>query len=313
MGPDPTSDSFFSWNPVPSGKKVMLYDETLRDGLQSSSVRIPDLEGKTAILDAMDRFGIQTACLGFPAVSQSAKADCIASALHIRRTRLRLRPTLVARTLEQDITPVFSVCEKSGISHEVLLFLGVGYARQFCENWEESRLIRMMASAVDLTAKNGLATTFVIEDAARTHPGLLETFFKAAVDNGASRLILTDTVGAAEPSGVRAMVTFVRDMLASNGFREAGLDFHGHMDRGLGVVNSLAAIEAGVDRVHACAMGAGERCGNTPMEQLLLNLHLSGCEHNCDLAGLPAYCGTVATRLHLSILPIPLLWAGTPL
>ena len=71
------------------------------------------------------------------------------------------------------------------------------------------------------------------------------------------------------------------------------LDWHGHQDRGLGVINSIAAIEGGADQVHGSALGVGERVGNTPMDQLLVNLKLMGWIDN-DLSRLRDYCEKAA-------------------
>jgi len=66
------------------------------------------------------------------------------------------------------------------------------------------------------------------------------------------------------------------------------LDWHGHRDRDLSVINSIAAVEAGVDQVHATGIGIGERVGNTPMDLLLVNLKLEGYIKQ-DLTALPEY------------------------
>ena len=249
----------------------------------------------------MSQVGLETACLGFPAIGSRMEKDCLDCVRHIRDNRLSLSPTLVARTLVSDIQPILTICDESGIKSEVLLFLGVGYARQICENWDQKGLLKMVETAVKYAVGNCLQATFVIEDASRTHPDILKTFFLAALDAGATRLVLTDTVGAADPSGIRALVKFTRRLLDEKGFGEVGLDFHGHMDRGLGVINSLTAMAAGVDRIHGCGLGVGERSGNTPMEQLILNLDIMGYETRYDLTGLPHYCQTIAAGLKIVI------------
>jgi 2-isopropylmalate synthase len=123
--------------------------------------------------------------------------------------------------------------------------------------------------------------------------------YGAAIDCGATRLCLADTVGHATPDGVRALVRFVKREII--GTKPVRLDWHGHRDRGMGVVNCLAAIEAGVDRVHATALGVGERVGNAEMDLLIVNLNLLGA-HRHDLHKLPAYCRLVAEAVGV---PIP--------
>ena len=86
---------------------------------------------------------------------------------------------------------------------------------------------------------------------------------------------------------------------------EVKVDWHGHQDRGLGVTNALWALEAGAHRVHACALGIGERVGNTPMDQLLVNLQLLGWIDR-DLTRLHEYCAAVSRgdgRAHPRQLP----------
>ena len=69
---------------------------------------------------------------------------------------------------------------------------------------------------------------------------------------------------------------------------DVGIDWHGHRDRDLAIINSIAALEAGATRVHAAALGIGERVGNTPMDLLLVNLVVMGFIDR-DLAPLMAY------------------------
>jgi 2-isopropylmalate synthase len=85
-------------------------------------------------------------------------------------------------------------------------------------------------------------------------------------------------------------VRWARELLAG---MDVKIDWHGHNDRGLALINALVALEEGVDRVHATALGMGERCGNVPMEVLLVNLRLLGMIDN-DLSRLGEYCGLVS-------------------
>ena len=110
----------------------------------------------------------------------------------------------------------------------------------------------------------------VTEDTIRAAPGDLRQLFEAAIDAGASRLCLCDTVGAAVPWAVANLVSWTCGVLEELGVSDrVGIDWHGHRDRGLDLANTLAALEAGATRVHGTALGVGERVGNTPIEQLL--------------------------------------------
>jgi 2-isopropylmalate synthase len=136
----------------------------------------------------------------------------------------------------------------------------------------------------------------VTEDTTRSKPEVLRRLYTVAIESGADRICLCDTVGHATPEGVRSLVAHARQVvneLEEGTVGRIKLDWHGHRDRGLSVANSLAAIMAGVDRVHATALGIGERSGNTPMEILLTNLKLLGLI-DWDLTGLPEYCQVVS-------------------
>jgi 2-isopropylmalate synthase len=129
---------------------------------------------------------------------------------------------------------------------------------------------------------------YVTEDTTRANPDTLRALYTAAIRAGARAVCVCDTVGHSTPDGVRAVVRFVRQIIEDEG-GGIRLDWHGHQDRGLGVINSIAAIEAGADQVHGSALGVGERVGNTPMDQLLVNLKLMNWIDN-DLSKLGDYC-----------------------
>ena len=130
------------------------------------------------------------------------------------------------------------------------------------------------------------------EDTTRAHPDHLRRLYTAAVEAGARRVCIADTVGHATPKGAAALVRFIRGVVDATG-EEVKVDWHGHRDRGLSVINALAAAAAGADRLHGTALGIGERVGNAPMDLLLVNMHLLGWS-NRDLTKLPEYCRLVA-------------------
>src|SRR5207249_43595 len=146
---------------------------------------------------------------------------------------------------------------------------------------------------------HGVPVMYVTEDTTRAKPEALKTLYGAAIDCGATRICLADTVGHATPDGVKALVKFVKQNIVKQ--NRVAIDWHGHRDRGMGLINCLAAIEAGVDRVHATALGVGERVGNAEMDLLIVNLKLLGT-HGHDIAKLPEYCRLVADAVGV---PIP--------
>ena len=177
------------------------------------------------------------------------------------------------------------------------MFIGGSPIRQYVEGWTVESIVDRVRDAIGPTAKEGLDTMFVIEDAVRSSPEHLELFMTAAVEAGAKRICLCDTVGTAIPEGVSNLVSWARGLLDRIG-DGVGIDWHGHRDRGLALANTLAAIKGGADRVHGTALGIGERAGNTPMEQILVNLKLFGLRDH-DLAALPRYVDAVSQALDM--------------
>jgi isopropylmalate/homocitrate/citramalate synthase len=281
--------------------KVQFDDETLRDGLQSPSVRSPGIDDKIRILHLMDGLGIDTADIGLPGAGPHVVSDVMRLAQEIRDAKLSIRANCAARTLRQDITPVIEVSQKVGIPIEVCTFIGSSPIRQYAENWTVDLMLQHTEDAVSYAVEHGLPVMYVTEDTVRAHPETLRKLFLTAIRCGAKRLCLCDTVGHATPTGAANLVRFAREIVRESG-ADVELDWHGHCDRGLAVVNTLAAIRAGATRVHGCAIGIGERVGNTPMDQLLVNLRLLGWIDN-DLTALPEYCELVSRTTGVAIPP----------
>lgn len=281
--------------------RVQLDDETLRDGLQSPSVKTPSIDEKVRILYLMDSLGIDTADIGLPGAGTHVERDVERLAREIRDGRLRIQANCAARTLESDIRPVIEISQRVGIPIEVCAFIGSSPIRQYAENWTLDMMVRHTDEAVTLAVRHGLPVMYVTEDTVRARPETLRQLFLTAIRCGARRLCLCDTVGHATPTGAHNLVRFAAQVVKESG-AEIGLDWHGHCDRGLAVINSIAAIQAGASRVHACGIGIGERVGNTPMDQLLVNLKLLGWIEN-DLSLLPDYCNLVSESTEVPIPP----------
>ena len=282
--------------------RVRFDDETLRDGLQSPSVKTPAIEDKLRLLHLMDRLGIDTADIGLPGAGPHVVADVKRLAREIADQKLAIAANCAARTLEQDITPVVEISQWAGIPIEVCTFIGSSPIRQYAEDWTLDTMLRHTERAVGFAVKHGLPVMYVTEDTVRAHPDTLRQLFLTAIRAGASRLCLCDTVGHATPAGAANLVRFAREIVLESGAPDVGLDWHGHCDRGLAVVNTLAAIRAGASRVHGCAIGIGERVGNTPMDQLLVNLRLMGWIDN-DLTALPEYCALTSETTGVPVPP----------
>jgi 2-isopropylmalate synthase len=279
----------------------MLDDETLRDGLQSPSVRAPTIDEKIEILHHMDALGIDTADIGLPGAGPHVARDVERLARAIGDGRLKIRANCAARTLIADIRPIAEIQQRTGVPIECGAFIGSSPIRQFAEGWTIDFLQKSTEAALTFAAKEGLTTMYVTEDTTRADPASLRPLFTTAIRAGASRLCVADTVGHATPNGARAVVRFVKSIIEELGV-DVGIDWHGHRDRGFGVASSIAALEAGATRLHGAALGIGERCGNTPIDLLLVNLVMMGYREH-DLTGLPAYCRAVARACDVRIAP----------
>jgi len=279
---------------------VMLDDETLRDGLQSPSVSDPPLETKVAILHLMESLGIETADVGLPGAGPQQREAVTTLCREIDRGRMRIRPNCAARTMMVDIQPIAEIAQATGVPIEACLFIGSSPIRQYAEEWSLEDILRHTREAIRFAVREGLEVMYVTEDSVRSSPEHLRTLFMAAIDAGAKRLCLCDTCGSAVPDGVWNLVSWVKSLLKELG-ADVGIDWHGHRDRGLDMGNTLAAIEAGASRVHGTALGIGERVGNTPIEQLLVNLKLLGIR-NDDLGRLPEYVELVSQATGI---PVP--------
>jgi isopropylmalate/homocitrate/citramalate synthase len=285
----------------PSRPVAMLDDETLRDGLQSPSVRTPTIEEKIDILHHMDALGIDTADIGLPGAGPKVARDVERLARAIGDGRLKIRANCAARTVVADIKPIAEIQQRTGIPIEVGAFIGSSPIRQYAEGWTLDFLQKATEDALGFAAKEGLTVMYVTEDTTRADPASLRRLFTTAIRAGAKRLCVADTVGHATPNGAKAVVRFVKSIIDELGV-EVGIDWHGHRDRGFGGASSIAALEAGATRLHGAALGIGERCGNTSIDLLMVNLVMMGYRDN-DLSALPAYAEAVARACDVRIAP----------
>jgi 2-isopropylmalate synthase len=287
----------YDWNMIeqrttPPGRRISFDDETLRDGLQSPSVCEPPVEKKIELLHLMDALGIDTADIGLPGAGGTHAAGVERLAREIAEKKLRIRPNCAARTHRNDITPIVEISQRTGIPIEACTFIGSSPIRFYAEDWTLDKLLRLTEDAVSFAVGEGLPVMYVTEDTTRADPETIRALYTTAIRAGARAVCVCDTVGHSTPDGARAVVSFVKNIIDEQG-EKVRLDWHGHQDRGLGVINSIAAIEGGADQVHGSALGVGERVGNTPMDQLLVNLKLMGWIDN-DLARLGEYCKVAA-------------------
>ncbi len=296
--PNEAHELIYDWNLVDAPEEpkqcVMVTDETLRDGLQSPSVTQPEIQDKVYLLYLMSDLGLDAADLGLCGAGEVFKYHVTVLAREIVNQRMMIQPQSAARTVVTDIQAIVDVSEEAGVPIEACIFVGTSPIRQYVEGWGIDFLLKQTEESTSFAVKHGLPVMFVTEDTIRAQPETLRQVYAAAIRAGAKRVCAADTVGHITPHGVHALVTFLRKVVDEVN-PEVGIDWHGHRDRGLDIINSLAAVEAGADRVHACGLGIGERSGNTPMELLLVNLNLLGWADR-DLTKLPEYCEVIAEK-----------------
>ena len=299
----PPHPLIYDWNHDAAGPRpvAMLDDETLRDGLQSPSVRTPTIDEKIEILHHMDALGVDTADIGLPGAGPHVARDVERLAKAIATSRLKIRANCAARTVVADIKPIVDITQRTGVPIECCAFIGSSPIRQYAEGWSLDYLLKCTEDALTFAVREGLTTMYVTEDTTRADPDSLRALFTTAIRAGAARLCVADTVGHATQHGAKAVVRFVKSVIADLG-AEVGIDWHGHKDRGFGVASAIAALEAGATRLHGAALGIGERCGNTPLDLLLVNLVMMGYRDQ-DLTRLPAYCYAVARACDVRIAP----------
>jgi 2-isopropylmalate synthase len=279
---------------------VQLNDETLRDGLQSPSVTDPTIDEKIRLLHLMSDLGIASADIGLPGAGPRAVRDVEALAREIADNRLSIEPNCAARTVRADVQPIVDVSQRVGIAIEAATFIGSSPIRQYAEDWTLDRMLRATEDAVCFAVEHGLPVMYVTEDTTRARPEVLKRLYQTAIECGARRICLADTVGHATPHGVRRLVRFIREEVVEPSGEDVKIDWHGHRDRGLAIPNCLAAIEEGAHRIHGTALGIGERCGNAEMDLLLVNLKLLGL-HDWDLSKLNEYVQLAADACRVPI------------
>jgi 2-isopropylmalate synthase len=297
-------DLIYDWNKPAAVEGALLNDETLRDGLQSPSVRDPSIEQKIEILHLMESLGINSLNLGLPGAGPRAVEHVEAMAREIVANKMKIRANCGARTHENDIRPLAEIVQRTGLNIEAATFIGSSPIRRYTEGWSEDFLLETTEKAIKFVVSLGLDSMYVTEDTSRCDPAMIKRLYSAAINCGARSIVICDTAGHSTPAGAFALIQFVLDEVVKPSGEKIRVDWHGHCDRGLAVANSLAALAAGADCVHASALGTGERVGNTPMDQMLVNLKLMNVApwDQQDLTQLKAYCQAVSRATGV---PIP--------
>lgn len=288
------NDLIYDWNRaghdamLARTKPIAFDDETLRDGLQSPSAVNPTIEQKIELLRFMEKLGIDRVDLGLPGAGPQHREHIEALLGVIVREKMKIKPGCAVRTVVADIEPIDALQQKFGIAIQASTFLGCSPIRQYTEGWTLEKLLETLDTAVKWARAHKIPVMFVTEDTTRSKPADIKAMYQRAIELGAYSICVCDTCGHVTPHGVHQLLGFVINDVVKPTGKQVLVNWHGHSDRGLGLMNALAAVEAGADVVHGTALGLGERVGNTQIDQLLVNLKLMGLIHN-DLSSLAEY------------------------
>lgn len=279
-----------NYDPLPP---TTILDTTLRDGIQSLLVRYPSLPEKLRLMDLLIELGVDAFDIGFPVSNRKHRQHTRRLAEHAARQNPNLRLICLARSRIEDVQAIVDVSQAAGVGLEALIFVASSPIRLLVEQWDLGEMVKWATGAIDFAIKEGLRVNFACEDATRSEPETLKTLHTAALEHGASRFTIPDTVGIANVVSTTRIVKYLREQVIRG--HAVGLDWHGHNDRGLAVANALAALVAGADCVHTTIFGVGERAGNADLESLVANLHYlyGSCYHLDVLPRLTKYASAV--------------------
>ena len=191
------------WNRTdrPKPRIVLLDDETLRDGLQSPSVRNPTIDEKLRILHLIDRLGIETADIGLPGAGPQVVRDVERLAREIADQGLKVQANCAARTVIADIRPIAEISQRAGIPIECCTFIGSSPLRQYAEGWTLDQLLKLTEDAIAFAVGEGLPVMYVTEDTTRADPDTLRALYSPPIQAGAKRVRVSGTRGRASPHG----------------------------------------------------------------------------------------------------------------
>ncbi|MHB0914476.1 MAG: 2-isopropylmalate synthase [Thermoleophilia bacterium] len=246
-------------------ERIKIFDTTLRDGEQSPGISLNPFE-KVEIAEQLARLGVDIIEAGFPVSSQGDFEGVQKIAASVSGVVV----CALARAIENDITTAWEAireAERPRI-HTFISTSDIHLEHQLRKSREDVLEIarRMVAFSVDLCGD----VEFSAMDATRSDPDFLAAVLQAAVDEGATTINIPDTVGYAIPG---EFGVFIADQFErAPGLKDVTVSVHCHNDLGLGVANSLAAIEAGATQVECAVNGLGERAGNASLEEIVMIL-----------------------------------------
>ena len=241
-----------------NSKLIKIYDTTLRDGEQSPGVTLTP-EEKVIIAKQLEKLGVDTIEAGFPITSKGEKE----AIRLIAAENLKCEVSGLARLEKPDIDLIIECGVK--VVHLFIATSDIHLEHKLKISRNEA--LEKIAWAVNYAKNKGLIIEFSAEDATRSNHDYLVDAFSKAVDSGADRIDIPDTVGVMTPNTMYQLVKKIDENI------KVPISVHCHDDFGLAVANSIAGIEAGAQRVHVCINGLGERSGNASLEEIVMALY----------------------------------------
>ena len=252
------------------GKKVILHDMSLRDGMHALREQI-SVEQMVKLATAMDDAGM-------PYIQVTHGAGLGGNSL---------QHGFALASNEEYISAVSSKMKNAKVS--VLLIPGLGTMRELRSAYDcgaRSVHVATHSTEADTSPQHiacarelGMDTTGFLMMSHLNDPKSLAQQAKLMESYGAQTVYITDSAGYMLPQDVVDRVNAFRDVLNP----ETEIGFHGHHNLGMGVANSIAAIEAGVTRIDASVAGLGAGAGNTPSEVFVAVCDRMGIETGIDL------------------------------
>ncbi|NVM52809.1 MAG: 2-isopropylmalate synthase [Candidatus Helarchaeota archaeon] len=250
--------------------QVYIFDTTLRDGEQTPGISFT-LQEKLTIAKQLDKLGIDVIEAGMPIVSKGDYEAC----KKISKLGLNCEVIGLARIARLDIDKVIE-CDMDSI-HVFIATSDLHLKDKLQMTREE--ILSAITHEIEYAKEHFKIIEFSAEDATRTGLDFLLQANKAAVEAGATRINVPDTVGTITPPGFAYIIRKLRDVLPKN----IRISCHCHDDFGLSTANTLAGIEQGASQAHTTILGIGERAGNASMEEVVMSLYaLYGIKTNIN-------------------------------
>ncbi len=277
-------------------KKVHIWDETLRDGEQTPGVALT-IDEKIEIAKMLDEVGTAIVAVGFPAVSDAEKKAVKAIADEGLSKATVAAP---ARAVIQDI----EACIDAGVT-EVPIFIATSDFRlKYQLRMTREEMLERLTECIDFGREHGLVIDYIAEDSTRSDMEFLCQAFRTAIDAGADKICVADTVGFVRPEVMRYIIREIKSRLGTKSKYKVPMSVHCHDDFGLANANTLAAIEEGVTYPQVCVNAYGERAGNAAFEEVVMALEeLYGIDTGIETEKLYGLSRLVEKNF---IIPIPL-------